>query len=215
MERKLTDRQYHAQNNADVEIKDVKMYCNTNQFPELSFCGPHSKPHGARGLSKHYHLRFDTKLWMEVCEIHRIPCACVACTSMLYKPWISDIQPEKQERYKPVTKCTYWPVSGSFNNWNIIKLSQKSTSFDTFDEIQQCVLDGISDSMALLVESGKYWAINTTSTSTNGFYVIMFSPGAYTPHGGKIWWTHYIFWWLGCQSKISLFYASGHELVLK
>ena len=34
--------------------------------------------------------------------------------------------------------------------------------------------------MASLVESGKYGAINTTNTSTNGFYVIMFTSGAYT-----------------------------------
>ena len=76
MERKYTDRQYHVQDNADVDLKDVKMYCNTNQFPVLSFSGPYSKPHGARGLSKHYHLRFDPKLGMEVCAIQRIPCDC-------------------------------------------------------------------------------------------------------------------------------------------
>ena len=56
----------------------------------------------------------------------------------------------------------------------------KSTSSDTFDEIHQVVLDGISDNMALLVESVKYGAINTTDTSTNGFYFIIFKPGAYT-----------------------------------
>ena len=32
MEIKWTDRQYHVQDNVDVELKDVKMYCNTNQF---------------------------------------------------------------------------------------------------------------------------------------------------------------------------------------
>ena len=62
-----------------------KMYCNTNKFPELTFCGTHSKPHGARGLSKHYNLRFDPKLGMGECAIFRIPCACVSCTSMLKK----------------------------------------------------------------------------------------------------------------------------------
>ena len=41
-------------------------------------------------------------------------------------------------------------------------------------------VDGISDNMASLVKSGKYGAINTTYTSTNGFYVIMFTSGAYT-----------------------------------
>ena len=148
MERKWTDIQYTVQDNSDVEHQYVNIYCNTNQFPELSFSGTHSKPHGVRGFSKHYRLCFDPKLVMGVCSICRIPCACVACTSMLYKPWISSIPSDKQERYKPITKCTYWPVLGSSNNWNIIELSQKSTSSDTFDEIHQVVLDGISDNMA-------------------------------------------------------------------
>ena len=91
---------------------------------------------------------------------------------MLDKPWISGTPPDKQERYKYVTKCTYWPVLGYFNNWNIIQLSSKSTSSDTVDELHQVVLDGISDNMASLVESVKYLAINTTDTSTNGFYVL-------------------------------------------
>ena len=33
--------------------------------------------------------------------------------------------------------------------------------------------------MSSLVESGTYGAINTTDTSTNGFYAIMFTSGAY------------------------------------
>ena len=114
MERKWTERKYHVQDNAAVELKDVKMYCNTNQFPALPFCGPHSKPHGSRGLSKRYYLGFGPKLGMGVYAIHHIPCAFIACTSMLDKPWISGISSDKQERYKPVTKCTYWPVLGAF-----------------------------------------------------------------------------------------------------
>ena len=93
---------------------------------------------------------------------------------MLDKPWISGIPSDEQERYKTVTKCNYWPVLRSFNNWNIIQLSQKSTPSDAFDEIHQVVLDGISENMASLVESVKYGTINTTYTTTNGFYVIMF-----------------------------------------
>ena len=34
---KLTDREYHVQNNADVSQKYVKIYCDTNQFPTLPF----------------------------------------------------------------------------------------------------------------------------------------------------------------------------------
>ena len=79
LERKCTEIKYHFQDNAALELKDVRMYCNTNQFLELLFSGPHPKPHGARGVSKYYHLRFGPKLGMEVCAICRIPCACVAC----------------------------------------------------------------------------------------------------------------------------------------
>ena len=80
MKIKLIDRQYLVQDNSDVAHQDVRIYCNTNQFPELPFCGPHFKPRGARGLRKHYDLCFDPKLGNGVCVICRIPCACVACT---------------------------------------------------------------------------------------------------------------------------------------
>ena len=59
IKRKWTDRDYHVQDNADFSDKEVKMYCDTKKFPELPFCGPHPNPHGSRGLSKNYHLRFD------------------------------------------------------------------------------------------------------------------------------------------------------------
>ena len=84
MERKWTDRQYHVQDNADDELKDVKMYCNTTQLPELSFSSPHSKPRGARGLSKYYHLCFDPKIGMGAYGILRIQFDCVACTLIMY-----------------------------------------------------------------------------------------------------------------------------------
>ena len=37
-------------------------FCNTKQFLLLPFFGQHTKPYGVRGLSKHYHMLFDTKL---------------------------------------------------------------------------------------------------------------------------------------------------------
>ena len=90
-ERKCTDRRYHVEDNADVANKNVNVYCNKNQFPELSFCGPYSKSHGKRRLSKHYHLHFDPKLVHGVCAIICIPCSYVACISMLDKHWIHGI----------------------------------------------------------------------------------------------------------------------------
>ena len=156
------------------------MYCDTNQFTILPFCGPHTKPHVARGLSKHYHLRFVPKLGHGICAIIRIPCDFITCKSILDQPWIYGIHSKKQERYKHVTYCTYWTVLGSFNNWNIIHLSQKSTYFEAFEEIHQVVLDGISDNMASLVQYDKYGTIKTADTTKNGFYVILFISEAYT-----------------------------------
>ena len=44
--RKLIDIDYHVQDNSYVAYKDVKIYCDTNQFPALPFCVPHPKAHG-------------------------------------------------------------------------------------------------------------------------------------------------------------------------
>ena len=156
------------QDNADFANKYVKMYCDTNQFPELPFCGSHPKPHGARWLNKKYRLRFDPKLGHGICAILRIICAYVACAPILDKTWVYDIPSTKQVRCQPVTNFTYWPVLGSYNNWNIIDLTPKPIHFEAFDEINKVVLDWISENMASLLQYVKYGAINTDDTTTDG-----------------------------------------------
>ena len=93
---------------------------------------------------------------------------------------IYGITSKKQSSYQPVTYCTYWPVIGSFNNWNNIHMSPKLILFEAFEEIHQVVLDGISDNMASLFQPGKYGTINTADITTNEFYVIMFISESYT-----------------------------------
>ena len=44
------------------------------------------------------------------------------------------------------------------------------------------VIDGISENMASLVQSGMYDAINTVENTSNGLYVIQFISEAYTLH---------------------------------
>ena len=68
---------------------------------------------------------------------------------------------------------------GYFNNWNILRLSQKETSSEGICKIHQFLLDGISDNMPELVQTGKYCAINTTDTNKMGYYVIKFLSEAY------------------------------------
>ena len=58
-------------------------------------------------------------------------------------------------------------------------MSQKSTISEDFEEINQVVLDEISENMASLVQSGRCGAINTIDTSTMRYYVIKFVSEAY------------------------------------
>ena len=86
---------------------------------------------------------------------------------MLDQPCISCIPSKKQARYQYVTYCTYWLVMGSYNSWNIIHLTPRSTPFEAFDEIHQVVLDFISRNMASLFQSSNYVVINTDDTIIN------------------------------------------------
>ena len=84
------------------------------------------------------------------------------------------------------------------------------------DEIHQFILDGISDHMSSLFESEKYGAINTTYTTKNGCYVIMFTSEEYTLQDNTTIYGQIITAGeLVCQSTISLFYSSRHQLELE
>ena len=106
----------------------MKMYCGTNQFPELKCVWRYKKSHGARGIGKNYHICFDPKVVYDTYAIRRIPCDGNFCAYIIDKPWISGLPAQQQPCYQPVKYFQYWPVLGSFNNWNIIKLSHKATS---------------------------------------------------------------------------------------
>ena len=136
------------------------MYCTTNLFPEFQYCGTHNKPHGVHGFSKYYHMYFYIILGLGIWELRCILCVCTQWTYTLDKPWTRG-DPTHQKPHHQHVKCfTYWPVLGSFNNCIIIKFSHKAPSSEDLDKINQVVLDGISDNMAVLVQTGQYGAIN-------------------------------------------------------
>ena len=99
---------------------------------------------------------------------------------MLEKPCVIDSDPTSQPCYQPLEDCTYWPVLGSFNNWNIIQFTNKTTTNKDFDTVHKVVSDGISDNMSALVNNGKYGAINTENPTTIGYYVVRFLSEPYT-----------------------------------
>ena len=114
-----------------------------------------------------------------MCNLPHTMCMCC----MYINAWQTldfGIPSTKQALYQPVINCTYWPVLGSYNNWNIVELTPKSIPFEAFDEIHNLVLDRISENMASLVQSGMYGDINTAENTWNGFYLIQFISEAYT-----------------------------------
>ena len=69
---------------------------------------------------------------------------------------------------------------GSFNNWNIIQLTNKTTSSEDYDAVQKVVIDGISDNMASQVQLGKYGDINAADPTKMRYYVIKYISERYT-----------------------------------
>ena len=59
-----------------------------------------------------------------------------------------------------------------FNNWNIIKFTNKTTSSEDFDAVNKVVLDEISDNMESLAQLGQYGATNAADTTTMIYYVV-------------------------------------------
>ena len=96
------------------------MYCTTNQFTELQFCGPHNKPNVSPRLGESYHTNFDPKIGHGTRSINYNNCECYQCTYALEKPWDTDLPQQQQQLYQTVKDCTNWPVLGYFNNYNII-----------------------------------------------------------------------------------------------
>ena len=55
--RKCTEQEYHVQDDDDETHKNVKMFCDTTQFPSFLCCVPHKNLHGVRGLRNNYHMK--------------------------------------------------------------------------------------------------------------------------------------------------------------
>ena len=150
------------------------MFCDATQFLSFKYVSPYTKPNVVRGLSKHYHMLLDPKLWQVICSIRQITCACFECMSMVDKPWVPGLPTHKQPHYQPVHYFALLPVLWSFNNCNIITFLYKTRTGEAFEEIHQVAIDKICNNMASLVQSGKYFDMNSTDSTTMVYYVIKF-----------------------------------------
>ena len=68
---------------------------------------------------------------------------------------------------------------GSFNNWNIIQFTNKTTTLEEFDAVHKVLLDGIGDNMSALFQNGKYGVINNADPTIMGYYVVKFLSDPY------------------------------------
>ena len=68
----------------------------------------------------------------------------------------------------------------TFNNCNIIQLTNKNTSNEDFDNIHKVFLDDISDNMTSLTNTGKYGAINKAYPTTMIYYVVKYMDEYFT-----------------------------------
>ena len=108
------------------------------------------------------------------CAIQRIPYGCLSCTNMLDKDWVPGMYNPKKLCYQPVPDWTYWYVLGTFNNCNIIKIWNKNTPSEDFDEVHKVVIDEIGANMESLIHNGKYGAIHAADNTTLGCYIVTY-----------------------------------------
>ena len=112
--------------------------------------------------------------------IRQITCDFIVYTTMLDNLFVYKLVHNKHPHYQPVVDYTYWHVLGSFNNWNIIQLINKTTPSEYFDSVHKVGLYVTIDSTTSLVQSRKYGATNEMDTTTMGYYVIKYLSEPYT-----------------------------------
>ena len=61
---------------------------------------------------------------------------CISYKCLLDKPQVTGSDPTSKSRYQISEDCTYWPVLGSFNNWNTVKFTNKKQQTRNF---MQCI----------------------------------------------------------------------------
>ena len=70
----------------------------------------------------------------------------------------------------------------SFKNWNTIKFTNKTISIEDFDKIHNFSRNGISEKWELLVQLGKYGAINTSDFTKITYYTMKYVSDNFISH---------------------------------
>ena len=86
---------------------------------------------------------------------------------MLGRTWVNGLPPHQQPFYQSVIDFTYWPLIGSFTNWNILKSSQKATTSATFEEIHH--IEYIQSSKNIVADALSIFPINVNQETTHDY----------------------------------------------
>ena len=123
---------------------------------------------------------FNQKIEHGTCEIYLSPCMCTQLTYKLDKPRNPGVPPHQQPCYKPVKYCTFWPVLGSFNHWNIINFHMRQHLLRNLIRFITFYLTESATTCMHWRKFYKYVAINTTDMFTMVYYGIKLLPEAET-----------------------------------
>ena len=67
------------------------------------------------------YIRADPLLGVGYVAVRQITCSCSVCLSKLYFSWNRSQYKYNQDQYRGENQnCVYWPIIGSYNNWQII-----------------------------------------------------------------------------------------------
>ena len=92
------------------------------------------------GLEKHYNRHFDPKLTQGICEVLRIPCSCIYCTSLLEKSWSPGVLHAEKTQISACFRLNILNCVTLFQKWSIIKFINKIISNEEFDDIHNTFL---------------------------------------------------------------------------
>ncbi len=174
----LQKRHYEVTNHEDgVTLAHCHWKINENQWnkelkPDWARVEGESKWWTTqKGLSEMFHFRFHWQMADSIAAVRRIPCLCENCYNTLSLPWDTEAvntkgvkdehNPRFQRKFKQVPGCRYEGVLGDLNNWNFVKVVEKSPLDQTeMNIVFHDLLEEKDASNEATIEIGKFGAVS-------------------------------------------------------
>ena len=167
---KYQSRLYNVQRNPNIDHRGIKMIRNNKLFPSLNVINGKTFSYASKGILRHYHYWYDPKLVPGIVAIRRISCSCHACTDILSL----SCDPKTKEAvnqpiYGKVYNCKYSQILGCHNNLILMNFLDGGTNEEYYKNINWNILDNIVMNTSLIINEGKYCAIDTDDSLCHGY----------------------------------------------